>query len=283
MTCFLVASWSPSFAQQPIDDRLRAHVGRLAADTLNGRAAGSMDELGAALYIMGMLAEDGISTTRLPFMVCPQQGDTLRCHNLSASIGRGADSTIVFCAHYDHLGMGSGKSKEIVKKCVHPGADDNASGVAVLLELARQLVQDSTSARFNYLFLFPSAHEIGLYGSKSVVQSRLLDTLNIRAVINLDMVGRMDAREHRVRVNHCFKGIDFIFNDRAPDAVRITTEDASMITNDLTIFCEAGLPAMSITTGLHQDYHRCSDTADKLNYAGMVEIKDMLIHMLKKL
>jgi aminopeptidase-like protein len=166
---------------------------------------------------------------------------------------------------------------------VHPGADDNASGVAVLLELARQLVQDSTSARFNYLFLFPSAHEIGLYGSKSVVQSRLLDTLNIRAVINLDMVGRMDAREHRVRVNHCFKGIDFIFNDRAPDAVRITTEDASMITNDLTIFCEAGLPAMSITTGLHQDYHRCSDTADKLNYAGMVEIKDLLIHMLKKL
>jgi len=109
-----------------------------------------------------VLKEDGISATLWPFVLCPPKGDSLRCHNLSALIGRKADSTIVFCAHYDHLGMGSGKSKEIVKKCIHPGADDNASGVAVLLELARQMAKDSTQNRFNYLFLFPSAHEIGL-------------------------------------------------------------------------------------------------------------------------
>lgn len=106
---------------QNLMGRMPPHINHLAADTLKGRAAGSMDELRAAMYIMGELGDQGISATLRPFVVCPPQGDTIRCHNLSAHIDRGADSTIVFCAHYDHLGMGSGKSKEILKKCIPPG------------------------------------------------------------------------------------------------------------------------------------------------------------------
>lgn len=270
-------------AQQRTNDRMKAHVDHLAADTLRGRAAGSMDELRAAMYIMNVLGDGGISATLRPFVVCPPQGDTLRCHNLSALIDRGADSTIVFCAHYDHLGMGSGKSKEIVKKCMHPGADDNASGVAVLLELALSLVKDSIKGRYDYLFLFPSAHEIGLYGSKEMVRSGLFDSLKVKALINLDMVGRLDAVENRVRVNQCFAGADSLFAGRTADAIRVTTEAAHLINNDLTVFCEAGLPAMSITTGVHQDYHRCSDTADRINHVGMERIVGLVRHLLMRL
>ena len=105
----------------------------------------------------------------------------------------------------------------------------------------------------------------------------------MKALINLDMVGRLDEVENRVQVNQCFAKSDSLFAGRAADDIRVTIEVADRISNDLTVFCEAGLPALSITTGLHQDYHRCSDTADKINYLGMERILSLIRHMLMRL
>jgi aminopeptidase-like protein len=258
--------------------RMKEAVVFLASDSLAGRPSGTVFEEHTANWIIEQLNRSSLNASSTPFDV-PFKQDILHCQNVVGHIDNGADSTIILTAHYDHLGTGSGKSLEIVKKGVHHGADDNASGVAVMLQLAHWLANDSLApSKYNYQFVALSAHEIGLFGSKNYVQSELFQSLNVKLVINLDMVGRLDHVENKVRVSYCntTAQLKSILTSNAISSIKISFDDEHSIINDLTTFCDKNVPAISLTTGTHDDYHRLGDTADKLNYEGMEKVLNLL-------
>jgi hypothetical protein len=260
-------AYDPAAAQA----RMERDVRILAADSMGGRPAGTDYERMAADYIAAEFQRMGLKTQRLPFGVAPAGGDSMACVNLMALLDRHADSTVVIGAHYDHLGMGGPQSLEIRKKGIHPGADDNASGVAVMLELARSLTAAKT-LRYNYLFVATSAHEIGLWGIHSLLKEPSFRQHRIRRYLNLDMVGRLNAQRQALRLSYC--------KDAPPPrdlealgmeyGLYIRPDDEHSTVNDYSAVCEAGLPALSLTTGVHDDYHRTSDRPGLLNYPGMV-------------
>jgi hypothetical protein len=258
-----------------VQERLTAHVAILAADTMGGRPSGTAFERMAADYIVAEFQRMGLQPVRHPFDVPVGAGDTLHCFNLTALLDRQADSTIVIGAHYDHLGMGGAQSLELRKKGIHPGADDNASGVALLLELARSLVAEK-GLRYNYLFVATSAHEIGLWGIQDLVKSPEFRRHQLKCYLNLDMVGRLHTEAHILRFSYCkeFPALRAWEALGKPAGLYIRMDESHETINDYSVVCDAGLPAISLTTGVHDDYHRISDRPDRLNYAGMKLVFD---------
>jgi hypothetical protein len=253
--------------------RMKRDVSVLASDSLGGRPSGTPFEAEAAAYIREQWRHAGLASEAIPFEVRLGSDQPLNCQNLAAFLDKGRDSTVVVAAHYDHLGQGSGKSLEIRKTGIHPGADDNASGVALMLELARSLQLEKDS-RYNYLFVAFSAHEIGLFGSKDFVQQPLLQKLKVKFVLNFDMVGRLSATSKTVRLSYCIGSpspLQYVEVGKK-EGLYILMDDAGTTINDYSVFCEANIPAISLTTGIHDDYHRISDIASKLNYEGMLSI-----------
>lgn len=250
--------------------RMEAHVYTLAADSMGGRPAGTAFERMAADYIAAEFQHMGLKVARLPFGVAPSAGDSVQCFNLMALLDRKADSTVVIGAHYDHLGMGGPQSLELRKKGIHPGADDNASGVAVMLELARSLCADK-DLRYNYLFVATSAHEIGLWGIHSLLKEPSFRQHRIKLYLNLDMVGRLHPTTQTLRLSYCkaFPGLRRYEIHGKEIGLYIRLDEDHSTVNDYSAVCEAGLPAISLTTGTHDDYHRTSDRPQLLNYAGM--------------
>ncbi len=180
---------------------------------------------------------------------------------------------VVVVAHLDHLGHGWPDVREGNEGQIHPGADDNASGVAVLLELARALKAEGPRPR-SIIFLVTTAEEVGLVGARHWVKN-LPEGVKPFAAINLDTVGRLKegslfvinsdtAREWRF----IFMGVGYTTG--AP--VKIVTEplDAS----DQGAFIEAGIPAVQLFTGPTTDYHRPSDTIEKLDLEGMATVTE---------
>ena len=256
-----------------VQERLRAHVEALAADAMGGRPPGTAFERLAADYIATEFKHMGLKAERMPFGVAPAGGDSLQCLNLMALLDRRADSTIVIGAHYDHLGMGGPQSMELRKKGIHPGADDNASGVALLLELARSL-QAAKDLRYNYLFVATSAHEIGLWGVHSLLKEPRFRQHKVRLYLNFDMVGRLHHTAKTLRLSYC--------KDSPPPraleelgkqhGLFIRPDETFSTVNDYSAVCEAGIPAISLTTGVHDDYHRTTDTPTRINYPGIEQV-----------
>lgn len=257
--------------------RIRHHVTVLADDSMGGRPPGGIYERKAADYIAEQLSQQDIFRDIILFKAY-SGNDTLTCSNVIGYIDNKADSTIIIGAHYDHLGMGDSKSRDHFAKGIHHGADDNASGVALMLELAHSLVNDKDANRkYNYMFVAFSAHEMGLYGSSTFIHNRLFKQLKVKLYLNLDMVGRLDKREKKIKVSYCTGALNLkgLLGTDEAEGINIAT-DEDHIKNDYSVFCEAGVPAISITTGLHSDYHRLGDTADKINYEGIVQILELL-------
>lgn len=251
----------------------KTHILFLASDSLHGRAPGTRDELKAAGYIAVQLdaASIEIFEQRFPF----SKKDSAR--NVIGWLDLGKDSTILISAHYDHLGYGGNKSKEIIKKGVHPGADDNASGVAMMMELAKWIASQK-NWKYNFVFVAYSAHEAGLFGSGHFAKSKLCDSLKIRAAINFDMVGRLDTLSKTVRVSGAKTDSSFhrILHSLDQQPLHFRFDDANIPISDLKPFAEKGVPVLNFTTGVHDDYHRISDEESKINYRGMEEIYRLL-------
>jgi hypothetical protein len=253
--------------------RMRQDISYLASPELGGRPPGSAYEDKAAEYIVGRFKEMRMKAIRHEFDVPQAANQILHCTNLVAYKDFGADSTILVSAHYDHLGSDASKSLEIRSKGIHPGADDNASGVAMMLELARVASQKKKGI-YNYLFVALSAHEIGLFGSKDLVNQPAMKAMKFKQCVNLDMVGRLDPKSKTIRFSYCTTFPELKSSMHSGKMADLyVLEDASQSTiNDFTEFCEAGWPAVSITTGLHDDYHRMGDVESKINYQGMVSV-----------
>jgi hypothetical protein len=195
-------------------------------------------------------------------------------HNVAGFLDNGAAATVVIGAHYDHLGYGEYENSLYRgEKAIHNGADDNASGTAAVIELARYLKNNRITEKNNFLFLNFSGEELGLIGSKYWVEHATYDTSSINYMINMDMVGRYDPA----------KGMEISGLGTSPEAFNfISTASYNDLKfklgekgtgpTDHTSFYYANIPVLNFFTGTHEDYHKPTDDADKINYGGEAEI-----------
>lgn len=179
---------------------------------------------------------------------------------------------IVLGAHLDHLGLGDRHSLggEPAKGRVHPGADDNASGTALLLELARQL--KSAKPKRTIVFAHFSGEEEGLLGSAEWIKHPTVPLDSVKAMVNFDMVGRMDPKHSMLLLGGLGAPKAALEQAKAlaPAGLEIGGDlGAAAGSSDHLSFALAKIPTFFFFTGLHSDYHRPSDTADKINAAGM--------------
>jgi len=281
-----LAALPPDFSK----DRMMETVRRLSSDELGGRGLGTPELDRAADYIAeqfhdaGLLpgADDGKwfqvwKETRAGSGVKP----TLKKKNRKGVVLKnvigvipGRDplrkqQSVVIAAHYDHLGRKPGK---MGKADIYPGADDNASGVAILLELARAL--KGLDPGRNIVFVAFTGEEEGRLGSiHYLAEEKRFPPSQCIGMVDLDTVGRLGKRklvalgaDSAKEWAHIFRGAAFVAG------VDIETVSREMDVSDQKSFEEAGVPAVQLFSGPHSDYHRPTDTADKIDADGMISI-----------
>jgi hypothetical protein len=262
------------FTVESFSQKFEKHISILCADSLNGRFPGTDGEEKALKYIQSQLPFYFIfQKQKFEFLNLKNEkcfGVNLFCLDKTKSFD---DSTILLVSHYDHLGNGQCKSLEILESKrhkMHPGADDNASGVSIVIELGNWLIKQNKS-KYKIALLFTSAHEVGLFGSDFFVKNMNLDSLKIKAVINFDMVGRLDTVSKTLTISDNQRNIEYYKS--VSNSLQLIKGD--LIQNsDLKYFENFPLHLISFTTGNHKDYHRISDSSEKINYSGMSELFD---------
>lgn len=260
-------------------DDLQQVVGVLADDAFEGREAGSRGGRAAAGYIVERLQKlnlagaAGGGSYRQPF------GNG--CHNLIATLpGRDPQleqEIILISAHYDHVGYGSQRNSFGPFGYVHNGADDNASGVAALLEVADALALSGYPMRRTICLAFWDGEEQGLVGSKHWTQQPTLPLDRIKLMINLDMVGRL--RDDRVEVygTRSWAGSRaLVARANAATSLLLDYRWEHKDNSDHDSFFQHSIPYLMYHTGLHENYHRPSDDVERLNYAGMERVSELV-------
>jgi hypothetical protein len=191
---------------------------------------------------------------------------------------------VVIGAHYDHLGLGYFGTADLRNAGrIHPGADDNASGTAVLLAVASDLSNSSPKPARTIIFVAFSAEELGLHGSRRYVQGPAAPLSATKAMLNLDMVGRL--RENRVTVfgTRSARELSGIVTEEARRLGLEITEADGVGRSDHMSFYNKQIPSLHFFTGTHSDYHRPSDTWDKLNAAGMARVAELVAATAKRI
>lgn len=184
--------------------------------------------------------------------------------------------TVVLGAHYDHLGYGGENSAAPGEKAVHHGADDNASGTAMLVEVARMLRDRGPFPR-TILFIAFSGEERGLLGSAHYTANAAVPLDDTVAMVNLDMVGRLTDNKLIVHGTGTGTGFDAMV-DRlvAGHGFAVAKEPGGFGPSDHSSFYAKKIPVLHVFTGSHADYHRPTDTAEKIDYDGMVRIAGLV-------
>lgn len=193
--------------------------------------------------------------------------------NVLGMIDNDAPCTVVFGAHYDHLGYGeSGGSLYRGEPAIHNGADDNASGVALVMELANKL-KGSSAKGYNYLFIAFSGEELGLYGSKNVADYLMEEFDCFNYMLNFDMVGRLDDSSKLI-VNGfgTSPAWEKLQSPATAMGFRLTTFESGIGPSDHTSFYLKDIPVLHFFTGSHSDYHKPSDDVEKVNMEGIEDI-----------
>lgn len=197
--------------------------------------------------------------------------------NVIGYIDNGAPQTIVLGAHYDHLGYGEDGNSMLpnVKDQIHNGADDNASGTAALIELARN-INASKNKSNNYLFIAFSAEELGLNGSKYFTQNPTINIKDVNYMINMDMVGRLNDSSKVLTVGGYGTspvwGELFGKMNTKSNPLVFKFDSSGTGPSDHTSFYRLDIPVLFFFTGLHTDYHKPSDDFNKINYNGELQI-----------
>lgn len=252
-----------------------------------------ISEAAAKKYITSQFAGPDPVTVKLRIGI----GEKNRLgHNVIGYIDNKAATTVILGAHYDHLGWGEdGNSRNTShEKAIHNGADDNASGTAALIELA-SLLQKSKAKNNNYLFIAFSGEELGLFGSKYFVENPTIDLKTVNYMINMDMLGRMNDSSRSLTIggygtspvwstviSPTFSRMP-IDNFNAPAELNIKTDSSGTGPSDHTSFYRKDIPVLFYFTGLHADYHKPSDDADKINYAGELKVIDHILYVIESL
>lgn len=201
--------------------------------------------------------------------------------NIIGFIDNNATNTIILGAHYDHLGFGEDKNALDTAFEIHNGADDNASGSAALIELAR-LIKNKQNKNYNYLFIHFSGEELGLLGSKFWLDNPTIK-IHPNCMINMDMIGRYDTT-HKLTIGGY--GTSPTWSTILPN---ITT---SIITkfdstgggpSDHASFYRKDIPVLFFFTGSHSDYHKTTDDASKINYTDEALIVQYILEVIDSL
>lgn len=196
-----------------------------------------------------------------------------------------AKQWIVLGGHYDHLGLGGTSSlAPSLQGQPHHGADDNASGTAGVIELARLAAQNKADWKHSVLFIAFAGEEVGLLGSAYFANHPTVPFSAIDAMVNMDMIGRMagerlyiggagTAANFRSAIDESAKGL----------GLNITTTASGYGPSDQTAFNAKKVPVLAFYTGAHTDYHKPSDTADKINTAGAMKVLALVYKMAGRL
>ncbi|NOQ72502.1 MAG: M28 family peptidase [Crocinitomix sp.] len=279
--CLLIAQ--SAFLQDSKDVK-RAYISEvisfLASDSLRGRAAGSEEEEIASTFIVAKFkAIQSCKVKRQKFRF-KKDGATYKSQNILAFVNNKSDKTILITAHYDHLGMGGELSHSKGLHAVHNGADDNASGVALMLSLANELAAEK--GLYNYLFVAYSGHELGLYGSQYFANKSSRKTKKIALTINFDMVGRLGA-ENSFYFDcspSLIQGIESIESAKLHPVKSVTDR---LNTLDSKWFAAKNIHSATFSTGKHIDYHKVTDDVEYINVDGILSIEQFLLNWIKDL
>lgn len=345
-TLLLTASAQKAKQAKPKPDlaleRLRSSITYLASDKLDGRRTGSAGALAAAGFIAGEFGKIGLQPG---VSFTAQNVDSSKPRKLSRTFlqkfpailaadrdkpetdrravdgynvvgilpGTDAllkDEAIVVGAHFDHLGHGGGDSLQANSTEIHHGADDNASGVAALLELAKMFAAEKKNRR-TIIFVAFGGEEEGLLGSKFYLNNPSLPLEKTVAMFNLDMVGRL--KDNKLTIGGTGTASEWktlietknVAAGNAPqpqivnaasmkNAPAIQTETSanfplfSLTLNedgfgpsDHSSFYSKQIPVLFFFTGIHEDYHKPSDTADKINYEGLKQVASFVGTLVK--
>lgn len=281
---------------------MKEDVVALADDLLEGRETGTLGERLASEYIAKRfkdlnLISKGTDGYYQSFVFKPssnpheeagfiysEEDSTVTGRNVVGYIDNKVETTVVIGAHYDHLGFGGdGSLYREEEKAIHNGADDNASGVAILLDLAERLSLDQQTSSNNYLFIAFSGEEMGLLGSNYFVKNPTIDTKKVSYMLNMDMVGRLNEEKtiavHGVGTSPIFKQILFANKE----TLNIAEHESGIGPSDHTSFYLADIPVLHFFTGQHLDYHKPSDDSEKLNYEGMELISNYIYNIITDL
>jgi Zn-dependent M28 family amino/carboxypeptidase len=282
------------------DISIKEDVTTLASDSYEGRETGTKGEQESAEYISKRFKELGLQPKGTngfyqTFSFKPKtdphsevafttmaEDSTITGTNILGFIDNKVENTIIIGAHYDHLGFGSeGSLYRGEEKAIHNGADDNASGVAVMLNLASKLKKANKSN--NYLFMAFSGEEMGLLGSNYFVKNPTLDIKKANYMINMDMVGRLKADStlavYGVGTSPRFKQSLMANNTK----FNLIEKESGVGPSDHTSFYLNDIPVLHFFTGQHEDYHKPSDDSDKLNYEGMEAIASYIFDVITDL
>ncbi len=274
----------PSFSAE----RMREDAERLSAPDMEGRGLGTQGLERAADYVAQRMQAAGLEPGGEPagewFQTWRQRtGPEDRELSLRNVVGvipgsrrDWAGESVVIAAHYDHLGRGWPDVHRADRGKIHPGADDNASGVAVLLELARHFA--GTQPERSLVFVAFTGEEAGRIGSQYYVQHPPdFPTDQCIGMLNLDTVGRLGQRDLLVlgtgsarEWEHIFRGAGYV------TGVGLKTVSDEFGASDQRSFLDAGIAAIQLFAGPHASYHRASDTVEKLDLAGMLKTAAVL-------
>lgn len=284
-----------SKSQEFKSNKIRAHIETLAADAMEGRGTGTRGEEAAARYIQQQftklkLTPMGDSNTfvqRFPYHKgLHGQGEAGIASNIIGFLDNRSGTTIVIGAHYDHLGTdGQGTSLDAnPQNRIHNGADDNASGVAGVIELARYFSTNRRTENNNFLFICFSGEELGLLGSKHFTEHPTVDLRTVNFMINLDMVGRLNEQTKDLFISGT--GTSPVWEPlikKVKTELEIKTDSSGTGPSDHTSFYLKDIPVLHFFTGSHPDYHKPSDDIDKLNIEGQIQVLNVIIDMVENL
>lgn len=283
-------------AQQIDQTNIQKHIKTLSSDSLQGRGTGTEGERMASVYIQSEFKKIGLEpkgdpslfTQSFPFKSGVHgTGEDGKTGNIVGFLDNKRESTIIIGAHYDHLGDGNqGSSLDANPKGkIHNGADDNASGVAGVIELARYFKNNKNKESYNFLFICFSGEELGLYGSKFYTEHPTVDLAKTNYMLNMDMIGRLDPTTNGLAVSGTGTSPvwENLLKSLSTDALKIKTDSAGVGPSDHSSFYLKNIPVLHFFTGSHSDYHKPSDDWDKINYAGEAEVLKLMIKLIDQL
>jgi Zn-dependent M28 family amino/carboxypeptidase len=285
---FLFISFSCGQFSEP---QLKKHISFLASDKMKGRETGSKQITKAANYIEKEFKSYGLKPLethgyRQEFLAKVKKlvvKDSIRiAENIIGFLDNGAEKTIVIGAHYDHIGHGKMSSRDTLNiGKIHNGADDNASGVAGMLELARILSNNQDKETFNFLFIAFGAEELGLLGSKHFVEMPTLPLNQIHWMLNFDMIGRYQEENGLAIIGHGT-------SSKFPEITEFIKSDIHFFTSkdgnggsDQTSFYRKNIPVLFFHTGGHPDYHGSGDDEEKINYKALNSILKIALEVIE--
>lgn len=287
------------FSQTPVEKGLSAitrqdavtYIGVLASDSLEGRKGGEPGGAKAAGYLKGMLDSIGIKPWRGKYFqpFTPSRFQSLSgkklslCNVLGYIPGKNSDEIVMVGAHYDHLGIRANETND----SIYNGADDNASGVSTILQIAKAFVASGQKPERTVVFALWDGEEMGLLGSSHFVEEHfsyipvpLLSPIPIKGYINCDMIGR-NKNGDGAHVSVFYSDSKPVFGEWIKSGIetyslKLTPDypslDSSPGGSDHMPFMQKGVPVIFYNTDLHPDYHKPSDEADKINYDKVVDV-----------